>query len=114
LISSKNCAIWKTSNATNCVGTVRSIYFESFEISSSSRERGVNRTDGKKETGEFTRKFKNQTPLCCVGINTTLFCARKREREKERDALVSISLARFFLLFLVVKKKTKKTKREIL
>ena len=113
MISSKNCAIWKTSNATNCVGTVRSIYFESFEISSSSRERGVNRTDGKKETGEFTRKFKNQTPLCCVVINTTLFCARKREREKERDALVSTS-SPFFLLFLVVKKKTKKTKREIL
>ena len=114
MISSKNCAIWKTSNATNCVGTVRSIYFESFEISSSSRARGESYRLKKKETGEFTRKFKNQTPLCCVGINTTLFCARKREREKERDALVSISLARFFLLFLVVKKKTKKTKREIL
>ena len=73
----------------------------------------MNRTDGKKETGEFARKFKNQTPLCCVVINTTLFCARKREREKERDALVSIS-SPFFLLFLVVKKKTKKTKREII
>jgi hypothetical protein len=111
LISSKNCAIWKTSNATNCVGTVRSIYFELFEISS--RERGVNRTDLRKRLGKFTRKFKNQTPLCCVVINTTLFCARKREREKERDALVSTS-SPFFLLFLVVKKKTKKTKREIL
>jgi len=114
LISSKNCAIWKTSNATNCVGTVRSIYFESFEISSSSSRARGESYRRKKETGEFTRKFKNQTPLCCVGINTTLFCARKREREKERDASVSISLARFSLLFLVVKKKTKKTKREIL
>ena len=73
----------------------------------------MNRTDLRKRLGKFTRTFKNQTPLCCVVINTTLFCARKREREKERDALVSIS-SPFFLLFLVVKKKTKKTKREIL
>ena len=96
----------------NC--SLLSIYFESFEISS--RERGVNLQRLKKETGVLV-KFKNQTPLCCVVINTLLReKERNRGKERKRDALVSISLVAFFLLLLVFvnKKKNRRRQREIL